>query len=58
MQPIATPGSASCQLYRTVDFVFISVKTYDLKNVKAELDEFNIKPRIAILVHNGGALHV
>lgn len=38
---------------QTVDFVFISVKTYDLPSVKAELDEFNIKPRIAILVHNG-----
>jgi len=36
-----------------VDFVFISVKTYDLAAVKAELDECNVRPRIAILVHNG-----
>lgn len=38
---------------RAVDFAFISVKTYDLPAVKAELDAFNIAPRIAILVHNG-----
>ena len=38
---------------RKVDFVFISVKTYDLPGVKAELDEHGIEPRIAILVHNG-----
>ena len=38
---------------QTVDFVFVTVKTYDLPNVKAELDAHGIKPRIAILVHNG-----
>ena len=32
---------------------YIAVKTYVLPAVKAELDEYGIKPRIAILVHNG-----
>ena len=38
---------------QAVDFVFVSVKTYSLPAVKAELDAHGLKPRIAILVHNG-----
>ena len=38
---------------RVFDFVFVSVKTYDLPSVKAELDAHGITPKIAILVHNG-----
>lgn len=38
---------------RVFDFVFVSVKTYDLPSVKAELDAHGITPRTAILVHNG-----
>ena len=38
---------------RVFDFVFVSVKTYDLPSVKAELDAHGITPKTAILVHNG-----
>lgn len=38
---------------RVFDFVFVSVKTYNLKTVKKELDAHGIVAKIAILVHNG-----
>ena len=38
---------------RVFDFTFVSVKTYDLANVRAELDAHNITSGITILVHNG-----
>jgi 2-dehydropantoate 2-reductase len=63
MQPFvdamcAASGVRHVRTYETVrdrafDFVFVSVKTYDLPAVKAELDAHGIAPRIAILVHNG-----
>ena len=40
-------------VHKTFDFIFISVKTYDLPNVKKELDQFKITGAITILVHNG-----
>ena len=38
---------------RVVDFVFVTVKTYDLPAVKADMDALGVRPRVAIMVHNG-----